>query len=92
MSTDLPGGWSDWHFELDEAARKLFKETVPHIGVEYRALAVATQVVAGANYCFLAKAHVAYPKAPERAVLIYVFKPLPGEGEPHMTGLHDIRP
>jgi len=92
MSTENFGAWSNWQFELDEATRKLFDEIVPPVGVGYQALAVATQVVAGMNYCFLAKARVVYPMAPERAVLVYAFKPLPGQGEPHMTGLRDIRP
>lgn len=92
MSTQFPGGWTDWRFALDEAALQLFQVAVPHIGVDYHPLAVATQVVAGVNYCFLAQAKIAYPGAPERAVLIDVYDPLPGQGKAHMTGLRDIRP
>lgn len=86
------GAWTPWHFELSADAHKVFHEVTGHlIGVKYSALAFATQVVAGLNYSFLAKARVVHPGAPERVVVIRAYVPA-GGGEAHVTSINDIQP
>jgi len=35
---------------------------------------------------------VVAPNAPQRAVKIYIFQPLPGQGVPHVTQILDVSP
>ena len=84
MSTPVPGGWTHFNFNISHEARKVF-ETALHgfVGVGYKPLAVATQVVAGTNYCFLCEATVVYPGATPYAAKVYIYQPL--QGAPHIT-------
>ena len=91
------GGYSSWNFTISPEADAILKAAVHVVGVNYTPIAVATQnvvasilssgarTIAGAKYVFLSKAVEVAPNAPQRAVKIYIFQPLPGQGEPHVT-------
>lgn len=93
MSTSevIPGGWTDFNFTISPDAHKVF-ETALHgfVGVRYKPLAVATQVVAGTNYCFLCEANVVYPGATPYAAKVYIYQPL--HGHAHITQITKDRP
>jgi hypothetical protein len=86
----IVGGWTSFNFTLTPKAVEIFKKAVNLIGVTYAPLAFATQVVAGTNWCFLAKGTVVVPGAPEFAALLYIFEPL--DGPPHITEIERINP
>lgn len=87
----LVGGWTSFNFTLTPKAKEIFNAALKgFVGVAYTPLAFATQVVAGTNWCFLAKGTVPAPGAPELAVLLYIFEPL--EGPPHITEIERINP
>ncbi|NJL29789.1 MAG: hypothetical protein HC897_18805 [Thermoanaerobaculia bacterium] len=87
----LVGAWSLWNFTLSSEAKSVFAKTAGKLmGVDYTALAFATQVVAGLNYCFLCEAKVVAPGQPQFAALIYVYAP--PSGEPHITEIRRINP
>lgn len=93
MSDVIVGGWTGFDFELSTEARAVFAAaTHGLLGVKYSAFAVATQLVAGTNYSFLARAQVVAPDAPLRVVKVHVYQPLPGQGEPHVTQIVDVAP
>lgn len=89
-SAVMPGGWTNFNFTLTPKAHEVFKKAVHLVGVGYTPLAFATQVVAGTNWCFLAKGAVVVPGAPEIAALLYVFEPL--KGDPYLTEIKQIKP
>lgn len=85
------GGWTTFHFTLTDKAKKVFAQAFKgFVGVDYTPLAFATQMVAGTNWCFLAKGLVVYPGGSEMAALIYIYEPL--EGAPHITEIDQIKP
>ena len=91
MTEQMPGGWSNWNFELTPDAKKVFEKALQgFVGVAYTPLAFATQVVAGENYCFLCKGKVVYPDAPEFPAKVYIYQPL--KGDPHITEIKKIKP
>lgn len=92
MSETLAGGWTAFNFELTAEAKKVFAEAVNLVGVKYTPMAFATQVVAGLNYCYLAQAQPVVPKAALKVVKLYVFQPLPDQGNPHITQIVDVAP
>jgi hypothetical protein len=86
--------YTDWNFTISPEAQKVFNEALKgFVGANYTPLAFASQIVAGINYCFLCKAKGAYPNAPEKAVKLYIFEPLPMPGaHPHITEIVDVKP
>lgn len=92
-ATAMPvvGGWTNFNFTLTDKAKKVFMLAMKgFVGVDYTPLAFATQVVAGTNWCYLAKGLVVYPGASGMAALIYIYEPL--EGNPHITDIEQIKP
>ncbi|BAL94786.1 hypothetical protein [Rubrivivax gelatinosus] len=90
--TTMAGGWSQFRFELSESDRDVFNGAMHGlVGVGYKPLAVATQVVAGLNYCFLCKAHPVYPKAEEYAAEVYIYAP-PPPAAPHISEIKLLVP
>ena len=91
MASKELGGWSGFSFTLTQEAKDAFKAALKGLtGVDYKALAFATQVVAGINYCYLCKGTVVYPGGPELAAKVYVYDP--PNGDPHITGIEQITP
>jgi hypothetical protein len=89
-TSELVGAWSEFNFTIHSEAKKVFDKAVALYGAKYTALAVATQVVNGTNYCFLCEGQLVIPEQPQFAALVYVYKPL--KGEPHITGIKRINP
>jgi len=97
-------GYSSWNFTISPEAAAILTAAVHVVGVNYTPIAVATQdvvastltsgarTIAGTKYVFLSKAVEVAPNAPQRAVKLYIFKPLPGQGEPHVTQILDVSP
>lgn len=80
MNTTIPGGWTAYSSSISGDTTNAFKEALDgHLGVNYTPLAVASQVVSGINYRFLADAQVVYPNAPHYAAIIQVYKPINGK-------------
>lgn len=93
MSVGMPGGYSEWSFDLTPEAMDVFNEALQGlVGVNYEPFAFATQVVAGTNYSFLAKARPVVPDPPLGVAKIHIFAPLPGQGSPKLGDIHDIHP
>ncbi len=83
-NTEKMGGWSPLHFTITTEETSVFNEALEGFcGVSYTPLAVATQVVAGINYCFLCKAVIVYPGASETLAKVYIYQPL--DGKAHIT-------
>lgn len=73
---------------LNDDDKALFRAAIAEIdGVGYHPETVATQVVAGTNYRFIctAKPSTLHPK--EYKAEVTVFQPLPGRGDPKVTGV-----
>jgi len=87
----IPGGWSGFHAVTPDE-QKIFAGVVKPLGVNYEPLQVATQVVAGLNYCYLCKASIVSPGAVAYPTLVYIFQPLPGAGAAHITAIVPIKP
>lgn len=91
MADAISGGWTGWNFNIDAAAKKIFDEVKKPLGVDYTPIAVATQVVAGANYSFLSKGKVVHPEAATDIVVkIHIFKPL--SADPYITEIVRVVP
>jgi hypothetical protein len=91
--TEQAGGWTGWNFEIPAKDKTVFAEAVAGLkGVKYTPLAVATQVVAGINYAFLSEGVVVHPNAKTNVFVIRIYAPLPGHGEPHVTGITPVEP
>ena len=79
--TPVTGGWSQVDGAvLSDKARSAFDKAMEElVGVDYDPLALlATQVVAGTNYCLLCEATVVYPDAKPYYALVYVYEDLQG--------------
>jgi hypothetical protein len=86
MSID--GGWTV-HDSITEEDINVFNTAKNGlVGVDYKPEMVATQVVAGTNYCFICKATIVIPDAPEGISKVMIFKPL--EGNPVITSIEKI--
>ena len=89
MSTVL-GGWSSF-CTVSKEDIAVFEAALQGLtGCSYTPLLVATQVVAGMNYCFLCKGVTVVPDRPEFAALVYIYQPL--EGEPHIREIKQVTP
>ena len=85
------GQWTGFDFTISPEAQKVFKEAMEHIvGVKYTPVAVATQVVAGMNYCFICEGQVVYPGSPETAFKIYIY--VPPQEKPQIVAIERILP
>lgn len=85
----IPGGWFGFH-DISPTEQHVFDAALAGLtGVRYEPMQVATQVVAGMNYCFLSKATVVIPEAKPYPVLVYLYQPL--AGAPHITSIIPIQ-
>lgn len=92
MSNPMPGGWSAWNTVVTPEAEKVFQEVTRRLlGVRYKPLAFASQVVAGLNYCFLCETESVTLDPARGFAKLYVFAPLEG-GEPILTKISPIEP
>ena len=87
----LSGGWEATRdTAIDADAQAVFDDAMEGLlGVEYEAVdLLATQVVAGTNYCFLCRSTVVVPDAVPGYSLVYVYQDL--EGNAQILGIEDI--
>lgn len=83
----LAGGWSavtgDTSLSANAAAKSAFeKATEALCGMEYEPIAVlATQVVAGTNYCILCRGRATVPDAQPVIQLVYIYENLQSKAE-----------
>ena len=78
------GGWTVAEDPaMSDALSAVFAKALDGlVGVDYVPVAcLGTQIVAGMNYCFLAKATVVYPGAQPKLVLVYVYEDLSGNAK-----------
>jgi hypothetical protein len=67
------------------------KATSGFVGVKYTPNAVASQVVAGTNYCFLCDATVADKGCSKFVAKVYIFQSLENAA-PHIYSIHPVTP
>ena len=93
MPSNTPGGWSSWDFSVNKAPQQSFDEATKNfLGVDLKAQAVTTQIVAGTNYVFLAKGTPVMPEATAAPYLVTIFQPLPGHGPAQLVAVKRINP
>ena len=91
MFTPLPGGWSTYSCKISADEQKVFDEAMDGLlGVNYKPIAVATQIVAGTNYAFFCNAQVVAPNTPVFGAVIYIKAPLPAKGGPKIVDIVEI--
>ena len=84
LAGQLMGGWqATTDTTIDEDAQAAFDAAMEGLlGVEYEPVdLLATQVVAGTNYCFLCRSTVVVPDAVPGYALVYVYRDLSGKAE-----------
>ena len=86
-----PGGFKSWEFTVSKDAQKSFEEAMTLLGVSYELEAFTTQVVAGINYVFLAKASPTVQNPKPYAAMISVYQPLPGQGKAQLNEIKKIQ-
>ena len=89
----ITGGWEIQDatpLEMDDAATEAFEKAAEGlVGATLEPIAViATQIVAGTNYCFLVKSTPVVPDAVSHYAFAYVYADLEGNAE--ITGTKDI--
>lgn len=83
----LAGGWStvtgDTSLSANAAAKSAFDKAAETLcGMEYEPISVlATQVVAGTNYCILCRGKATVPDAQPVIQLVYIYEDLQGNAE-----------
>lgn len=86
------GAWTNFS-ALSSNANAVFEAAMKGLtGVSYTPFMVATQLVAGTNYCFICLATTVVPSSPQSAKMVYIYAPLPGQGNPHITQITSINP
>lgn len=72
------GSWSPFE-SLTAETKEVFAHGIEGLlGVDYKPLAVAHQVVAGMNYSFFCNAQVVYPGAPSYPAIVDMYRNLEG--------------
>lgn len=87
----LSGGWAQAESPAvtDEAMAVFDKALEGIVGMSYTTVAMlATQVVAGMNYCFLCNANGTYPDADSNYVLVKVYEDI--EGNANVTSIEEF--
>lgn len=91
MSDELLGGWSTYSCKITPQQLEVFETAMDGIiGVDYAAVAVATQDVAGTNYAFFCNGKVVAPDMPNYGAVVYIYAPLPGAGEPKVVNIEKV--
>ena len=91
VAEPLLGGWQTAeNTEVTEEQKAVFDKAMEGlVGVNYEPVAyLASQVVAGANHCFLCKATVVYPNAAPGFKLVFVYQDL--QGNATITNIADL--
>lgn len=87
--TNNPGGWTAFR-SLTEEDKALFNKVMKvMLGVTYKPIVVATQVVNGINYCFICRATMVTNPPVEYNAEVIIYQPS-GGGEPHCTEIKHL--
>lgn len=82
------GGWRV-HDKITDKDIKILKTALNgFVGVDYKPVILATQVVNGTNYCFICKSTGVTFNSPEGISKIMIYKPL--KGDPIITSIGSI--
>lgn len=85
----MPGGWSAYTCQISSEAQAAFTEATSGLmGVQYSAVAVSQQVVAGMNYKFFCNATAVVENPFQYAAIVSIYKPL--DGKATITGIFPI--
>lgn len=91
-TASVDGGWmvTEGRLRLDKHAKAVFaKATDGLLGCDYEPVALlGTQVVAGTNYCFLARLTPVVPDATPHWGLVYAYEDL--QGNVKLTSVKDL--
>lgn len=81
MSTEnILGGWSEYTAPISAEDMKVFNDALNGlVGVDYKPVAVAKQVVAGMNYSFFCNKKGVYPGAENEGAMVLIFAPTSGK-------------
>ena len=83
-----PGAYGPFR-AVDPTTKAIFDKAMAGLlGVGYRPLIVASQVVAGTNYLFMCNAQIVVPGATTYPVEVIIFQPL--SGPPHVTHIQRV--
>lgn len=75
------GGWTEFR-PLTPEDKEVFDKAMEGLdGVGYKPTEVATQVVAGTNYCFYCEATIVCKEPVKYKATVYIFRPLPYTGQ-----------
>ena len=90
METNLSvGSWTAYSTTIPSEAKKAFDEAFKgFVGVDYKPLAVASQIVSGTNYRFFSNAKGVYPGASNDAALVEIYNPL--QGSAHIISIKKL--
>ena len=91
FAAGLTGGWeATVETAIPQEAQEAFDTAMEGLlGVDYEAVdLLATQVVAGMNYCFLCRTKVVAPDAAPDYAFVYIYRDLKGGAE--ILGIQDI--
>lgn len=85
------GGWSDFTFSVPQEDMDVFKKALKgFVGIDYKPVADAKQIVSGMNYCFLCEAKPMFPGATTYLALVHIYQPL--QGNPIIASIQRIAP
>ena len=87
----MPGGWSAWSFTPTKETTNVFNESLGKLlGVKYKLVASASQLVNGTNYVFLCEAEASTLSGLDYIVVANVYQPL--KGQPHISNIKSVGP
>jgi hypothetical protein len=85
----LPGGYTAFNAPTDDVIPKALQKAIG-VGVDYTALAIASQVVHGRNYAIFAKAQIVYPETAPHNVLATLYQDVEKE-EYYLTSIERVQ-
>jgi len=87
-AAQVPGGYGPFE-PVDANTKAIFDKAMSGLlGVGYKPLIVATQVVAGTNYLYMCNAQVVAPGTTAYPVEVIIFQPL--NGPPHLISIKRV--
>jgi hypothetical protein len=91
MSEMIPGGWSPWIWAINKTEGRIFDEVMEQIiGVEYKPVAIASQVVSGTNYAYLCEATIMNEAQTKYVAIVYILAPL--KTKPFLRNIRPVQP
>ncbi len=77
METAKLGAYTEYRTEITNEEIAIFDKAFEgFVGVQYKPIAVSTQVVAGMNYSFFCNSKGVYPDAHTTPAMVEIYKPI----------------